>query len=181
MQLAAVSAIATRKPAPPPSHRPAPSAKGAMPALRVSASSPTLAYHCAEGTRDRTDSAVHLPVPHRLQSVGCARDFSHAWLTAWGKEAELVSDVLLVVSELITNAVQHAAAPVSLTLRSFKGGAVGVTVTDGGAVSPVPQERDDPDERGRGCFLVEAVAQESGRARRPGGQIAWATLGPGVA
>lgn len=110
-----------------------------------------------------------LPVLHRVQSVSCARNFSNEWLTTWGeREAELVSDVLLVVSELITNAVQHAAAPVALTLHNLKDGGVAVTVTDGGTVSPMPQAP-DPDERGRGCFLVKAVARKSGCAIRPGG------------
>ncbi|MFB7867563.1 ATP-binding protein [Streptomyces sp. NPDC056069] len=55
-------------------------------------------------------------------------------LEAWGVDGDRVYDILLVVSELVTNAVTHALPPVMLHLHAAADGAgrVQVHVTDSG-------------------------------------------------
>ncbi|MEE4546942.1 ATP-binding protein [Streptomyces sp. V4-01] len=64
-------------------------------------------------------------------------------------------DVLLVVSELVTNAVRHAPGPLSLELGLLPGGIV-VTVRDTNASAP----RSRPPDRtgGRGWPIVQSLA-----------------------
>ncbi|HEX2192516.1 MAG TPA: SpoIIE family protein phosphatase [Acidimicrobiales bacterium] len=85
------------------------------------------------------------------------------------------SDLLLVVSELCSNAVRHASgAPGGLVLRAWaEGDAIVVEVEDDGAGFELHGRYDDepPDpsaERGRGLYVVEALTDEMS-VRRNGG------------
>jgi serine phosphatase RsbU (regulator of sigma subunit)/anti-sigma regulatory factor (Ser/Thr protein kinase) len=85
------------------------------------------------------------------------------------------SDLLLVVSELCSNAVRHASgAPAGLVLRAWtEGDAVVVEVEDDGAGFELHGRYDDepPDpeaEQGRGLYVVEALTDEMS-VRRNGG------------
>jgi len=77
------------------------------------------------------------------------------------------SDLLLVVSELCSNAVRHASgAPRALALRAWaEGGDVAVEVEDDGAGFELEGRYDDelPDadaEQGRGLYVVEALSDQ---------------------
>jgi anti-sigma regulatory factor (Ser/Thr protein kinase) len=88
-----------------------------------------------------------------------------------------VRDAALLVSELATNAVRHAATPFSVGL-SLEGGVVTVEVADtgGGEVA----RRETVDEGGRGLNLVERIAQDWGVRRRLEGKAVYFRLpGPG--
>jgi anti-sigma regulatory factor (Ser/Thr protein kinase) len=72
-----------------------------------------------------------------LRAPRAARAFVAETLTAWNVQAEKVEAAQLVVSELVTNAVLHAAdsPTISLDLR-LTDGAVRVLVSDGGLDEP---------------------------------------------
>lgn len=89
-----------------------------------------------------------------------------------------LDDVMLVVSELVTNAVAHAAPPVLLSFFATDGGST-VEVydsTEGQLAVPV-LERPDAPGGGRGLRIVSQVATAWGVRPFPGGKCVWATFG----
>ena len=100
-----------------------------------------------------------------LRAPRAARAFVAETLTAWNVQADEVEAAQLVVSELVTNAVLHAAdsPTISLDLR-LTDGAVRVLVSDGGRGEPDRRPHPDPrtDETGRGVWLVDAFAERWG-------------------
>ncbi|MFD9123467.1 ATP-binding protein [Kitasatospora sp. NPDC059571] len=113
------------------------------------------------------------------KSVGRARQASAGRLASWNVDRNAADAVLLVVSELVTNAVVHAAPPIALHLfhdRSRR--QICVAVTDGG-----PAVRSDgsttarsADECGRGLEIVRSVASAHGMRVRPDGAARWVHL-----
>jgi anti-sigma regulatory factor (Ser/Thr protein kinase) len=86
-------------------------------------------------------------------SAGLARDFVRLHLHAHDLP-HLVDDIRLVVSELATNAVNHAATPFVVTL-SMAGGAVRLVVPDESPTVPVRSAMGVMDINGRGLAIVE--------------------------
>jgi anti-sigma regulatory factor (Ser/Thr protein kinase) len=90
-------------------------------------------------------------------------------------DRKAADDVLLVVSELVTNAVVHAAPPISLRLfHDRPRRQICVEVTDGGpaARSDDRARRCTAEEHGRGLTIVRSVASAHGTRVHPDG-IAW--------
>lgn len=128
-------------------------------------------------------SAAHLlPVPHIREAVATVRRRAHALLTDWGLPADSLEDALLVISELITNAILHALPPAVLRLcwSEIEGRPVlRIEVTDGGSVPRPrrwPQEVAAHDEHGRGLGIVTALSVRCGTHVRSGGVVRWADL-----
>ncbi|MFD4994702.1 ATP-binding protein [Streptomyces buecherae] len=117
----------------------------------------------------------------RVAHIADARRFVAACLAGVGR-AEVVEDAVLVTSELVANALEHAVVEphTSVGLSVWCGAAeVRIEVRDG-ADAP-PQKACSTDEfalRGRGLQMVEAVAKRWGYAHlRPGpGKRVWATV-----
>jgi anti-sigma regulatory factor (Ser/Thr protein kinase) len=102
-----------------------------------------------------------------MAAVPLARHFLGDWLVRVPVETAEAADLLLVATELAANAVHHATTrPGSILLRaSVSGPDVVVEVDDdGGHPITLPDPTDDlPEplaERGRGLFLVRALADE---------------------
>lgn len=117
---------------------------------------------------------------HQPEAAADARHITRQVLNDWHVGQGIVDTALLVVSELVTNAVEHAQEPVVLHLhRQHADGRVWVGVTDGGPASrsgPWTISR-NPDERGRGLDLVEAVSAAQGTCTHThGGATHWARL-----
>ncbi|MGW1729211.1 ATP-binding protein [Streptomyces sp. NPDC002306] len=115
-----------------------------------------------------------------MEAAGTARHSARTVLEGWQVSQDATDVVLLVVSELVTNAVEHAEPPLALHLhREHAGNHVWVGVTDGG-----PALQDDAhatstcpaDEHGRGLAIVDAVADAHGTRTHSGGVIHWASL-----
>ena len=96
-------------------------------------------------------------VPAGLHAPGEARRRITDSLRAWGfTEARWLDAVAIVVSELVTNAVQHGtgdSVPVTMVAR---GRSVQLSVGDGSAV--VPRRRRPDDRGGRGLMLIDALS-----------------------
>lgn len=112
-------------------------------------------------------------LPGRPTSVGIARAFVRTLLRVAG--CQRVDDALLLVSELVTNAVQHSDSrlhrqgQVSVTVVDA-GDAIRIDVTDDGSDGTVPvlDETADPDgEGGRGLWLVDRLANRWGVREHP--------------
>jgi len=97
-------------------------------------------------------------------------------LQAWGRGEDL-GDVLLVVSELVTNAVVHAVGTaVDLTV-SLVDGVVRIEVVDRSTVMPERQALNHDGTNGRGLLLIDAVAETWGAELSPTGKRVWAEVG----
>ena len=104
-----------------------------------------------------------------------ARDFVQETMRTWGVSAELVDDVVLLVSELVTNAVIHGRPPVEVRLRRSLDSVV-LEVHDGATTLPRKQRPAPEDEHGRGLLLVALLADRWGTSPTPHGKSVWATF-----
>lgn len=107
------------------------------------------------------------------QTAGEARAAVRAALAGWG--AAVTGDVTLMVSELVTNACVHGAAPVQLSLLlTHRGGcALVCEVTDAGTGIPTLTTAEPGGEQGRGLAIVAALADAFGVRRLPRGKAVW--------
>lgn len=106
-----------------------------------------------------------------LASVPVARSLARAVLDVNGC-AEVDEIVALLVTELVTNAVEHAGTAVVLSLHC-DGSTVRVEVTDGARAVPEVREVALDEEGGRGVALVDTFADEWGVQRFPAGKAVW--------
>jgi anti-sigma regulatory factor (Ser/Thr protein kinase) len=104
-----------------------------------------------------------------------ARRFTARTLRQW--KAEDVADaVLLVVSELVTNALVHTQGPVRLDL-TLRGDRVRVCVGDSSPRAPAkPVIVDWESTGGRGLLLVEAMSDAFGTTPMAGGKQVWSEI-----
>ena len=71
---------------------------------------------------------------------------------------DLQADILLVASELVTNAVEHGGPPARLRLQ-YADKEITLRVSDGGAGKPAVHRPGPLAERNRGLWLVDALAK----------------------
>ncbi|MFG2292273.1 SpoIIE family protein phosphatase [Streptomyces sp. NPDC048603] len=107
-----------------------------------------------------------------LQAVGRARAAAAAQVRAWGLD-ELVFTTELVVSELVTNAIRHA-APGPMHLRLIRDQTLICEVSDSGHTTPHMRTAAGDDEGGRGLFLVAQTTQQWGTRYTAAGKTIWA-------
>ncbi|MCX2185727.1 ATP-binding protein [Streptomyces sp. SKN60] len=116
---------------------------------------------------------------HDPQAAGAARHTVEEVLHDWRMGERTTDAVVLVVSELVTNAVEHAQPPLALHLhRERAGNRVWVGVSDGGPASTRGPWTSScaEDEHGRGIGIIEKVADAHGTRSHPGGTTHWARL-----
>ncbi len=114
-----------------------------------------------------------LPEP---QSASSAREFLRQALSGLRSDRQDVLDTaLLVVSELVANAVRHGRPPVTLAVTLDEGR---VLLEVGDQDSGVPTVRDPGWESlgGRGLLLVDAMAASWGVRPHGVGKVVWAEL-----
>jgi anti-sigma regulatory factor (Ser/Thr protein kinase) len=121
-----------------------------------------------------------ISTPPVERAVPICRRLAALWL-----DAEAVHDeatrytVLLVMSELITNAIRHSRSA-RITNRLWKSGdLLFVEVRDQGGTASVPRVHcsDSSQEHGRGLALVSEAARDWGRKlSADGGRTVWAAI-----
>ncbi|MFE4642205.1 ATP-binding protein, partial [Streptomyces sp. NPDC056730] len=78
----------------------------------------------------------------------------------------------LIVSELVTNALRHGAAPV--TLRLIRHRVLVCEVSDASDTAPRMRHARATDEGGRGLFIVARLSWKHGTRYSAEGKIVWA-------
>jgi anti-sigma regulatory factor (Ser/Thr protein kinase) len=113
-------------------------------------------------------------LPHTVAAPGLARRYLRSIADGW--PPQLFDAVVLLTSELVTNAVVHGQGPVHLLVHN-DGDLVRVEVSDAapGELSPTPAAPPDGQESGRGLLIVGAVAHRWGcqPRRTPPGKTVW--------
>ena len=111
-------------------------------------------------------------VPSQERAVRDARQFVAAALERWQLSERVSDDIVLLVSELVTNAVVHGRPPIELRLRRTTTHVV-VEVADGATFLP-RKLRPTPDhEHGRGLQLVALLADRWGTRATHDGKSVW--------
>ncbi|MCH0541672.1 ATP-binding protein [Streptomyces sp. MUM 203J] len=125
-----------------------------------------------------TAPAVDASVPQARHAV---RDLLHRQGVPAGDE--VVQGLLLIVSELVTNAVRHAAllSPEVAVEVAIGPEWIRVSVEDNHPYRPKALETDSAQTGGRGLLLVREITQEAGGScdvehTATGGKIIWAAL-----
>ncbi|MEU5594699.1 ATP-binding protein [Streptomyces sp. NPDC020298] len=159
--------------------------EGGAPETGASAGAAAVPCGPSEGGR-RPRQERRLRLDGESGVVPLARDFARQALYAWGwlpaasaDQRAAAEDVLLVVSELVTNACLHAEGPDELVI-ACDNKVIRVEVTDRGSGQPAPRT---PHRAGRpgghGMFIVQRLCLDWGVVRTPGasGKTVWAELG----
>lgn len=110
-------------------------------------------------------------IPPDPAAVADARRRATAQLTLWGLREAALSTTELIVSELVTNAIRHAHAPIGL--RLIHDGTLICEVSDSSSTSPHPRRAHAFDEGGRGLFLVGTLCERWGTRHTPHGKTIW--------
>lgn len=97
--------------------------------------------------------------PTRVRHI---RRITSAHLRLWKVTGPTADNVVLSVSELVTNAIQHGGhGDIGLRVR-YTAGDLRVDVTDGNPASAVLRSAGDDDVSGRGLLLVSRLAKDWG-------------------
>jgi anti-sigma regulatory factor (Ser/Thr protein kinase) len=119
-------------------------------------------------------------LPWAPASVAVARQRLAADLSAAGIFEAAVGDVILVVSELLSNAIRHARPLPGASVQvawALADEAIELAVSDGGAATtPARTHASVSALGGRGLDIVEYVASRWGIRSDDSGQTVWAVL-----
>ena len=109
-------------------------------------------------------------------SVAEARRWVEAICRGWAPGSQPAA-LLLVTSELVTNAITHGEGVVVIDL-AYEKGRVRIEVTDQGDAPVIRTSTDDPDlTHGRGLQIVDALSRRWGTFRLLGsGNTVWADV-----
>lgn len=119
-------------------------------------------------------SVAELVVGNEPDAVPRVRRFARSSLSA--RSDDFLSDVELVVSELVTNATLHGEPPILVRLGTLNG-CVRVEVADLGRTLPIQMLDGHNNTTGRGLSLVAALSRHWGiEPNTPAGKVVWALV-----
>jgi anti-sigma regulatory factor (Ser/Thr protein kinase) len=132
----------------------------------VTAVAPVAAKRLAQTSRAFEVAFASDPV-----CVGRTRRITTAFLGLWNVRGPLADNIVLVVSELVSNAVEHGEGDVGLRVQ-YPDNDVRIEVTDGSPTPARMRPAGDDDESGRGLLLVTVLARKWGVTND--GRTTWA-------
>ncbi|MEU4091019.1 ATP-binding protein [Streptomyces sp. NPDC026673] len=129
---------------------------------------------------------VQLEVGPDPAEVGRARRWARSRLAGSGIGADepVAETLILLISELVTNAVVHTGCPAVLRMLFRSSGAaqngeqetVRVEVADASDAPPRPRHADNDETGGRGLELVDGLADRWGWQREGAGKQIWCEI-----
>jgi anti-sigma regulatory factor (Ser/Thr protein kinase) len=124
----------------------------------------------------RRPESARIALPRSPASVGAARRFIRARASAWSFPAPASDQLVLIGSELVTNAVLHARTELTLVLERSDH-RVRISVKDH-SLAPATLRHYRPDAlTGRGLGVVAALSDTWGISAAADGKVVWAELG----
>ncbi|MGV9349980.1 ATP-binding protein [Streptomyces spiralis] len=117
---------------------------------------------------------AEVPLPSRPESAATARRLVQVVvLRQWGLTPKLTEDAVLLVSELVGNAVRHTGArEFGLRMRRRRGW-IRIEIRDPSRGLPCLMPVQELDISGRGLFLVDKLAERWGVDLLPRGKTTW--------
>jgi anti-sigma regulatory factor (Ser/Thr protein kinase) len=118
---------------------------------------------------------VELTLPMDLGAPSRARQFIEE-VTCRSHGTNVLDEAKLLVSELVTNAVEHGAPPITVRIECDERDGLKVSVSDH-SISPVaPRDANPLDENGRGLTLVELISNAWGVEPSENGKEIWFSI-----
>jgi two-component sensor histidine kinase len=118
-----------------------------------------------------TGRNAELTLPPTAASASRARHFVADTLDGWGLDG--VDDVVLLASELVTNALLHARTQMTVRVTEEGDGVVVLSVSDGSVQAPRGRQFSLESGTGRGLHLLESLAEDWGSDVRQDGKTVW--------
>jgi anti-sigma regulatory factor (Ser/Thr protein kinase) len=118
-------------------------------------------------------------LPARATSAAEARHRALAWLVRQSVAQQATETGVLIVSELVTNAVLHSGSAIIGCALRLGNGLLRIEVTDQGTGSPEPTvcKPTADDVSGRGLLLVSTISEAWGViSAAGGGRTVWAAV-----
>ncbi|MFF9770791.1 ATP-binding protein [Streptomyces sp. NPDC053086] len=117
---------------------------------------------------------AEVPLPSRPESAATARRLAQiVVLRTWRLTPKLAEDAVLLVSELVGNAVRHTGARVFGLRMRRRPGWIRVEVRDPSRGLPCLMPVQETDVSGRGLFLVDKLSDRWGVDLLPRGKTTW--------
>ncbi|WP_309094428.1 ATP-binding protein [Streptomyces sp.] len=117
---------------------------------------------------------AEVPLPSRPESAATARRLTQVVvLRHWGLTPKTTEDAVLLVSELVGNAVRHTGARVFGLRLHRRRGWIRAEVRDPSRGLPCLMPVQEMDVSGRGLFLVDKLADRWGVDLLPRGKTTW--------
>ncbi|MYW45619.1 ATP-binding protein [Streptomyces sp. SID161] len=117
---------------------------------------------------------AEVPLPSRPESAATARRLAQVVvLRTWRLTPKLTEDAVLLVSELVGNAVRHTGARVFGLRMRRRPGWIRVEVRDPSRGLPCLMPVQETDVSGRGLFLVDKLSDRWGVDLLPRGKTTW--------
>jgi len=141
-----------------------------------------IAILVAQATPDSLAAQQSIILPAVPASVRLARSFAAGCLAEWNLTQAAANDAILIVSELVTNALVHGRPPISMRLRRTAG-ELAIEVDDGASALPRRLRAMPEQSNGRGLGLVAELADRWAARGNGAGKTVWAVLrfpGPGL-
>ena len=118
---------------------------------------------------------ARIALPRSPSSVGAARRFITARTAAWSFPEPAADQLVLIGSELVTNAVLHARTELTLTLELHED-RVRISVKDRSQAPATLRHYRTDALTGRGLGVVAALSDRWGVRTAPDGKVVWAEL-----
>ncbi|WP_116451130.1 ATP-binding protein [Blastococcus litoris] len=119
-----------------------------------------------------------IDLPPTAASVPASRHLVLELLRVWDAPHDR-EDAALLVTELVSNVVDHVGGEANLTLElEISDDWLRIAVVDGSSVRPVVRELSMERPRGRGMRMVQAIADRWGADDHLGGKRVWFELRP---
>ena len=119
-----------------------------------------------------------IDLPPTAISVPTSRHLVLELLRAWDAPHDR-EDAALLVTELVSNVVDHVGGEANLTLElQLSDRWLRIGVVDGSAIRPVVRELSTDRPRGRGMRMIQEIADRWGADDHLGGKRVWFELRP---